>query len=316
MPQPTRGDSHVNTALTNVAIAFFQKDDVYVSGKVFPVVPVMNQSDTYYEFNKADQYRNEAKPRAPATESEGTGYATSTDTYSCQVYAHHKDVADQIVANSDSVLRPNQNASRFTMNKILLEREIRWVTNFFTTGKWLADVTPGTLWSAASSTPIADIKAQSTIIQIASGGYRPNTLVLGRQVMDALETNGDIVDRIKYTSDKSVTEELLARLFGVEKVMVADAVVNTAAKGQTATMELTHGKHALLVYSAKSPSIDEPSGGYTFNWSGFVGSQNTGIRVKRFRMEQLEADRVEGQSAYDMKLTSSDCGVRFEDVVA
>ena len=58
-----------------------------------------------------------------------------------------------------------------------------------------------------------------------------------------------------------------------------------------------------------------PSGGYTFNWTGMTGGVN-GTRIKKYRLEKIESDRVEIQSAYDQKLVSADMGVMFSTVVA
>lgn len=313
--RPTKGDVHINKPLTNVSIAYIQSESAFIASRVFPVVPVQNSSDAYFTFDKGDWFRDEAKPRAPGTEAEGGGYDIGNDNYSCKTYAWKKDVSDPVVANADAPITPFRTGTRYVTHKLLLQREVEWVRKYFTTSVWDTDFTPGTLWSASGGTPILDVKTKITAVQEATG-FRPNKLVLARKVLDALETAGDIVDRIKYTSRESITPEILARMFGVDEVVVADAVKNTAKKGATAALSLMHGKNALLVYTTNSPTIDEPTGGYIFNWAGLVGSQNSGMRMKRYRIESRESDRIEGQISYDMKLTGSDLGVFFEDVVA
>jgi len=59
-----------------------------------------------------------------------------------------------------------------------------------------------------------------------------------------------------------------------------------------------------------------PSGGYTFSWNGFAGAGPQGQRIKRFRMEHLESDRIEAQMAYDQKLVGADLGCYFATIVA
>ena len=45
-----------------------------------------------------------------------------------------------------------------------------------------------------------------------------------------------------------------------------------------------------------------PSAGYTFNWTGMIGSTGgAGLRIKTFRMEHLASDRVEIDAAFDMR---------------
>ena len=70
-------------------------------------------------------------------------------------------------------------------------------------------------------------------------------------------------------------------------------------------------KSALLVYAPAVPSIMTPSAGYIFSWTGAYGATPQGARVKRFRMEQLAADRIEADMSYDMKVVAADMGAFF-----
>ena len=112
-----------------------------------------------------------------------------------------------------------------------------------------------------------------------------------------------------------MTEELLASLLGVDKYLVARATEDEAEEGQTESMDFVFGDEgALLVHAAPNPGILTPSAGYIFNWTGLFGAQG-GMRTKRFRMEELESDRVEGEMAWDMKLVAPELGVFFSDVL-
>ena len=314
MPQPVNGDVHVNGPLTNISVAYVQNASAFVAAQVFPVVPVQKQSDLYFVYTKEDFLRDEARTRAPATESAGGGYNLSTQQYSAVVEAFHKDVDDQVRANADAPLNMDRDATQFVTQKLLIRREARWMSSYFTTGVWGTDITPGTLWSAASSTPIKDVQTGHMAVQSVTG-FKPNTLLVGPKVHAALLTNADIVDRIKYTSSESVQADILARLFGVDRYIVSNAVKTTGAEGGTQTTDFIAGKHALLCYSAPSPSLMQPTAGYTFAWSGFVGATN-GMRMKSFRMENLSADRIEGEMAYDMRVVASSLGYFFNSAVA
>ena len=90
--------------------------------------------------------------------------------------------------------------------------------------------------------------------------------------------------------------------------------MNTAAEGVTDSIDFVATKKALLAYAAPSPSLQKPSAGYLFVWTGMVGAGN-GIRIKRYRMEHLAADRIEAESAFDAKVVAADLGVLFYDIV-
>lgn len=315
MAQPTPGDVHVNAPLTNIVVAFMQAATAFIAHRVFPVVPVEQQSNLYYQFTKEDFFRDQAKPRAPGTESAGGGFNLSTGSYSCLVEAIHKDIDDQLRANADSVLSLDRAAAEFCAQQMLIRRERRWATNFFTTGVWGTDVTPSTLWSAAAGDPMADVEVGKMAI-LATTGFMPNTIVMGAQVLSALRNNAKVRDQFKYTSAESINEAMIARYLGVERVFVMNSVYTSSVEGNaTQTTQLIGGKHALLCYSAPSPSIMMPSAGYVFSWNGYHGASD-GMRVKRFREERIASDRVEMESAYDFKKISAALGYFFNGAVA
>lgn len=320
MPQPSYSSVHIDTALTNVSTAYQQADDQFIATKVFPIVPVEKQSGKYFTYTKNDWFRDEAKPRADASESAGTGYGMSTASYSCDVFALHKDIGEQARANADPGIDLERDATRFITQRMLLRLEIQWVTDVFATSIWGTDVTPSNLWSDyTASDPIADVETGKTTI-LSTTGQRPNTLVLGYQTYIALKSHPDIIDRIKYTTSvngRVVTPQLLAAMFDVERVFVASAVKATNVEGETAAYSFVHGKHALLAYVPDSPSLLTPAAGYTLVWRGVdysMGRNNIGI--KKYDIQTLNATRVEGQVAFDNKIVGTDLGYFFNGAVA
>ena len=321
MPQPTLSDVHVNRPLTNISIAFLQKASDFVSSRVFPNIAVAKQSDRYFVYDRDSWFRDDAAKRAPSTESAGTGYTIdNTPTYSADVWALHKDVSDQVRANTDVPLDADRDATLYISQKMLLRKEKEFTTKYFKTGIWTgstsgSDITPGTLWDNAASTPIEDIDEQADAMGQKTG-FRPNKLVVSPAVHTALKNHPDIRDRIKYVQKAILTEDILATLFGVEEYIVARATNNVAKEGAAASMSYLFGKHAMLVYSNPTPSLLQPSAGYVFSWTGLLGAGALGTRMKKFRMDWLESDRVEGDCAFDMKQIAPDLGVFFASVVA
>lgn len=317
MPQPVRGDVHVNRLLTNVSVNYMQRETNFVADRVFPQLPVNFKSDQIAKFVKQGWFRDQARVRAPATESAGGGYEIESQPYNCLVYAWHKDVDDQTRRNTDSPYQPDRNATQFVTNILRLQREVKFMATYFVTGVWdtewtgVASDSPVAAslefeqWDRAGSTPIADVIGRCTNVQQISG-WRPNVGVMQRKVFDALKTNADIMDRVKYTSRDSIDLEILARLFELDELMLADAVYDSALEGAAASMDFIAGKHMLLAYRTKSPALDMPSAGYIPVWTGYLGATAFGNRVKKFRMEHLNSDRIEGELAYDMVVVAAD----------
>jgi len=323
---PTPSDLHVDVPLTNVSVAYMQDLEMYIADKVFPNVPVQKQSDKYWKYNKGDWFRSDAQKRGPGSESVGSGWNVSTDSYFADVYAIHKDVDDQTRANADSAFKLDSDATKFVTNQLLLKRDALWISNFFKTSVWDTDVTgvSGTptagqvkQWDQAGSTPIEDVYSQ--VVNVAEKtGHKPDTLVIGARVWQQLQNHAQIIDRVKYTKPGGafLDQNLVAQALGVDKLLVAWATNNTAAEGLTASMSFMAGKHAFLCYSNPSPGLMSATAGYTFSWNGYMGASSFGTRIKRFRMEENAAERIEGEMAFSLKAVATDLGVFYSGVVA
>lgn len=328
---PTQSDVHVNIPLSNISIAYFQEASGFVASQVFPNVPVTKQSDRYYTYDRGDFNRDEMTVRAAGDESSGSGYdLDNTPTYYAPLYAHHKDIPDQVRANSDSVLAPDMEALRFVTNKALIKRERLWSTKYFAASVWTGqktgaagiDATHVTYWNDPSSTPIEDMRAAKRSVHLVSGGFMPNTAVFGPQVWDTIIDHPDFVDRIKYGQTANpgmrpamVSRMVVAELLELDRILVMEGIYNASIKGVAEAGTYIGGKNALLSYAAPAPGLMTPSAGYTFSWTGMFGAGVEGNRVKSFRMEWKEIDRIEIEMAFDQKLISADLGYFFSSVV-
>jgi len=326
MPQPNINSVHIDAILTNISIAYMQNTDNYIADKVFPIIPVDKRSDKFFTYTKNDWFRDEAQRRAPATESAGGGYNLSTGSYSADVFAFHKDVPDQITANADSPLNPLREAAEFVTNRLLLRREIQFVSDFMQAGVWgntvtgtAGTATPGTFatqWSNyTSSDPIEDIEEGKADI-LSATGMEANTLVLGYDVFRQLKNHPDLVDRIKYTSSQTITTDMMAAMFDIPRVIVSKAVKATNLEGATEAYAFATGKTALLAHVAPQPGLMTPSAGYTFSWTGVSGGLGATIGTSQFRMDSIRADRVEAEMAFDNKIIGADLGYFWNSIVA
>lgn len=96
-------------------------------------------------------------------------------------------------------------------------------------------------WSDSSSTPSVDVRSWISAIS-AQIGKSPNVALLGYDVYQALQDHPAILDRIKYTSRDSITAEMLAQLWNIEKVVIGEAVV----EDNTGQVSRVWGKNVIL----------------------------------------------------------------------
>lgn len=324
MPQPNSRDLYVSRPLTNISVAFQQGQADFVADVVFPQVPVQRQGDLYYKYKRDDWFRSQAGVRAPATETPGGGWEVETDNYFSAVYGVHKDLDDQVRANADSAFNLDRDATLWVTTNLLLKREQLFMSKYMTTGVWGTDLTgvsgsPSTgefkQFDVAGSDPIS-VVTNARLTQAKSTGFPGNVLVMGASVEQALLNHSTILDRIKYTQRGVVSRDLLASLFGVDRIVVPMAIQNTAPKGATGSYGLISDNDMLLAYTPANPGLLTPAAGYIFTWNGLLGGGAYGTRIKRFRMEAKASDRIEGEMAFDMKVVSPEMGTYFDSVVS
>ena len=131
-------------------------------------------------------------------------------------------------------------------------------------------------------------------------------MLLSPNVLACLKNHPDVKDCIKYTSKGVVTADLLAELFGVDKVIVPKAVVNSASKGASNAVARVVTNKVWLGYAAPEPSLMTPTAAYIFAWTGLFGNSKIGTRIKKFRIEEIESDRIEGDICFDAKVVAPD----------
>ncbi len=323
---PTAADVHVNRPLTNMSEAYFQEESAYLASSCFPIIRVNKQSDSYWIWNRGDNFRDEARVRAPGTEVMRSGARLSTDTYNALIYEFGDDIPDEVRANSDLSLEPNK--ARRIIQTLLIRRERIFASNFLATSKWTTDITGASVspqtnevleWNNASSTPIDDVLTGKEVV-LKNTGLEPNTLVLTYDVARKLKTNAQVLARLTGGQTPGgpaiVSNADLAKVFEVDRILVSKAVYNSALEGATASMGFIATKKALLCYSNPNPTIDSASAGMTFVWTGVPSMNDFGVQINMQRENLKYRDVMDGFMNFDQKKTSADLGYFFNEIIA
>lgn len=316
-----------NNYLTNMSMAYFAKPGDFVATTMFPLCPVPLSSSYYYKFSKADLARDnvQAKPAygkvAPAVMGQ------TDDTYKCTV--------DQVIVGIDKIgtldyqrsgapgaADPRRAKIRFATEQMLLHMDVVFADKFFKSGVWTNE------WSGvaerpsdkqflkfsdANFDPVHFFDDRCTEMK-QNGRRRPNRLALGAEAYVALKNHPDILERIKYTGTTAnpamVTPNVLAQLFGVEKVVVMESTYNAAGIGKEDMQFICSPDSALLCYATPTPAIDEPSAGYIFTWD-MLGNGNYTAFDQYDGEPGTHSEFVEGLVATDMKKTADDLAMFF-----
>ena len=328
-----KGAFRPHTALSNMALAYFQSDTKAFAKTIFPICPVTLSSDNYYVFDKEDLLgdnwqRNPAYGKVdPAVLSE------HTESYAC--------VVDQMIMGIDRIRQtdltrrqgpgaadPRTQRARTMAGQANIHQDVLFAKAFFRTGVWgheeagVDSTTPTSgqfiKFSNGNSDPVALVDDRKTVME-QNTGRMPNRMAIGVNVFNALKKHPAILERVKYggttTNPATITENVLSQLFGVERLTVQRSIMNRAKLGQKADMGYIGDPNGfLLAYATDTPSIDEPSAGYIFTWD-MLGNGNI-MPVLNYDGEPgTHSEFIEGLMATDMKKTADDLGMFFADAV-
>ena len=331
--QISKGYIKPHTALTNMAMAYYQNAANYFAKTLFPICPVQLSSDNYYVFDKEDLLRDnwQRKPESgtvsPAVLSE------HTETYACHVDQMLMSInmirqTDVMRRQGPSTANTKQQRTKAIAEQRNIHQDKLFANSFFKAGVWKNEMS-GVAGSASTgqfikfsddnSEPIKIIDEKRTEI-LQTTGRELNRIGMGINVFNALKEHPAILERVKYggttPNPAKVTEKVLAELFGIEKLVVLKSIHNDARLGEAANMQFIGDPNALLfTYAPDAPAIDEPSAGYIFTWDMLGNGQYMPIMNYPDPNPGKHVEWIEGLIATDMKKTSDDLAVFFKDAV-
>ena len=328
-----KGTFKPHTALSNVALAYYQSDAKAFAKAIFPICPVSLSSDNYYIFDKEDLLRDNWQRKPAYGKVDPAVLSEHTDSYACQV--------DQMIMGIDRIRQndltrrqgptikdPRVQRTKTMAGQANIHQDVLFARSFFKPGVWGhqetgVDTTTPTSgqfikFSNGNSDPVALIDERKTTME-QNTGRMPNRIAIGVNVFNALKKHPAILERVKYggstANPATITENVLAQLFGVGKLTVQRSIMNKAELGQKADMGYIGDPNGfLLAYATDSPSIEEPSAGYIFTWD-MLGDGNVMPILSYDGESGTHSEFIEGLMATDMKKTADDLAMYFMEAV-
>ena len=273
MPQMTpSGARIIDPVLSTIAQGYTNSE--MVAGALFPQVPVSLRGGNIIAFGKED-FMLYATQRAPGANTKRVQFGYSSGTYTLNDYSLEGQVPIEVVQEGQS--GPGIDHAAMAVRKVSAIMALRLeyqaamlarnAASYAASNKVTLSGTAQ--WSdfSGTSNPINVIETAKEAVRAATG-KRPNTVVMGAAVMAKLRQHPAIVDRMKYTGRDVATAEILAALFGVQRVLVGDAIYSNDAG--TAFTDVW-GKDVVVAYTELGSVADmgAPSYGYTYNLMGY-----------------------------------------------
>jgi hypothetical protein len=308
---PTNADLHpVDPVLTNFALGYMQGENRFVASRAGVPVPVAEQSGTYFVFDKKYWFLDEMQRRAPGQPYPQGGYGVSTATYSTVQWALAHPIPDENRAANQSGADLESTGTQWLAGRALIRKE-RLFAPLMATGVWTSGTGAVSAKWSTTSTPIADVRtAKRTVSQLT--GLTPNMMICGEIVEDRLVTNANILDGLKYTAAATVesVRGALAALLGLNQILVAQAIYNSANENATGTFAPIVDDDALICYQDPGAGVFGATAFKMFYWEpgGGLGG------VRRYREEGNDADILKMKMQIVFKTVAADLGYLFTDV--
>lgn len=257
----------VDPALSNVSIKY--SNDTFIADLILPMIKTSKQTGKYFIYDKSN-LRIDKTTRAVGAGANETDIAVNpTGVFSCDDHALKGFVAQEIQDQADAPLNPLIDETEAITEKLMLDRENNAAVLLQNTSNLTQNTTlSGTSqWSDyVNSDPIGDIRTARTTVH-QNTFKKPNTIILSKLVIDMLSEHPAIIDRIKYSQLGVTTEDLLAKIFKVDKILVGEAGSNTAKEGQTDSLSYVWGKGVIVAFISPQIHIKMLTLGATFTYS-------------------------------------------------
>jgi len=205
-----------------------------------------------------------------------------------------------------------ENLAVKTRDAVLLQREIAFKNFMETAGNFDNTGTPSTTWDDNTADIVSDIQDAASDVRKATWGAGPNLLVVSRQTFDKMIVSDQLLDWKKRNAVEAVTAADLAKMTKIPRVVIADAVYDSASadESETVTKTYLYGKHAWLVYVNPRPSNYEQSFAYHF-----VNKKQNGL-IKKWYEQGTETTVIRYCLDYVLKQVNSGAAYFFNGAVS
>jgi len=283
----------------------------FVGMKIMPTFETPKKSGEYPLITVESFLKAQKSARAPRA-----AYNRSDYTFSKQSYACEEDGFEELLDDSernlygDAQIDAEAIAVMRAVDVILRNQETRIITKAIATAS-IDNAAAAVAWStAATATPRIDVNVAKEAMR-SNYGIKPNIMVISDASRNDLLLTAEITDALKYTNPIELGGEeaqlrILAQYFGVDEVLIADAQIDSAKKGQSKSLaDLWTNTIAGLYRVSSSRDLKEPSFGRTMLWTEDSPQE---IVTEQYRDEKVRSDVFRARQNTDSVYTFTGAG--------
>lgn len=242
----------------------------YVGLELMPMSPVDQVSGEYAVYDE-----RQALTEHETDGSGSSGHANETDmaitmtAYATKSSSETQRLGLSTILNSQGGIITAMDLVENVNDVLAFKREIKirdaatTASNYPTGNK--TTLLAGARWDDANGKPVRDIQTGLAAMWSGRGSTRV-VAVMNSEIWNVLSSHPDMLQLLSLGDRGLVSPEQFASFFGLDGILVSDARINTAAKGQTASYSRLWGNFFVLARVSATPQLRNASFGFTLRW--------------------------------------------------
>lgn len=305
MPVPNDITAEQRPDLGTIAYDYALEADQrgFIADRLFPVFETPLQSAQYPVIKKEQFLKLQDTARAPRGAYSRDDYKFDFDNYACKEEGWEQPIDDVEAKLYARYFDVEVVSTRRAVDIILRKREAKMAAKVFNTGNITQTADVSIPWNtAATAVPRSNVEAGKMAMRAASG-IIANVGVCSKKVFDTLMLCAEITSAFRYTNPIELggyeaQRRLMAQYFGLDEILVAGGMKDTANKGQNASIsDIWDDEYfGLFKRSGGGQDLQDPCVGRTFLWTEDAPNM---LVTESYRDERIRSNVIRVRSNID-----------------
>lgn len=276
----------------------------FVGGQILPILQTRTQIGKYVKVEASEFDNDVSKPRAAGSNfANVTGEITSA-TYECEEYGVESILDDLTVAQleTDALYDSVAAVANRLADDLSVGHELR-VAAALSGASFTSTAAAAVMSDTSNAKPINDV--QAAVRRLHGNGIFENiNLVMEESLYQEMLQTDDMRNLINGSGTLAFATDQVARVLGVDGVILCKTKYNSAMKGQTASRADIWPTDAYYVASIVGGSLSGGGIGRTMAYSARGGA----FVSETFRTEQPPANVIRVRQNTDELITNANAG--------
>ena len=265
------------------------QEQQFVGAQILPLLATGTKQGEYVVV-KANQFDNDiSKPRAAGANFANTSSEIESATFNCQEFGLEQSLDDLSIAEieSDAQFDIVAAASRNIARSLMVGHELR-VANALSGAAFNSTAATAAFSNASGATPINDVNNAVQRLN-ANGIFTGIQLIIESSLYQEMVQTDDMRSLINGSGALSYSQDQVAKVLGVDGIIICNSRYNSAKKGQDAARTKVWSDSSFYVGAVSGGPLSNNGIGRTMF---YTGRQSGAFVSETFRTEQPPANVV------------------------